>query len=619
MPEELNRHDGILSHLPDLIAGIKPQRLIKHLRTNESVNVIIFQGFRPNPQSLRNPIVQQRLISELGKSPELLSVLIDLWMIDNKQLYAHIQKTPIADMHDLLSGMVAEHGPCAVRTAFLLDERSELKALAGQVDSVCVPNPSQGIPPERNAVNLAHTDDLVEQNCNLKSRIRELEARVREQERADIGRQREIDQSRAEVEAARRESADNRKLLIRTEKHLDRVRRAKETVGAEKSVIERELRQLRKHIRALEARFEDKSVAAEKGSEAATPDWDSIITALYRHGEYQTVRLLYEAAEKADSSNPNTHMVLEHIYSKLGEASLQTSESLWLSDYYAKHGQIIRAVKFACRALDRTPEDKHVKLRFRQIVKKADPSDRPTSSAMQILIGRLKVSNAVAYRKAQRILKELGREYARSFDSRPELLHPDKIISLNDGDVSLQISINQIVGAVNANDEQIVDALQRLLPALKRSSPELHRSIMRKLRAQDTACLDAIMHGSQPIIVDGSNVAWYGCTEVPRIQAILELRKELRAQGYFPIFIYVDASLRHQIDDSVTLDKMIESGSVIMADSHTDADESIIRHARILGCAVVTNDRMLEWDPNDEIQKLRIELDDFGANVYASL
>lgn len=195
MPEELNRHDGILSHLPDLIAGIKPQRLIKHLRTNESVNVIIFQGFRPNPQSLRNPIVQQRLISELGKSPELLSVLIDLWMIDNKQLYAHIQKTPIADMHDLLSGMVAEHGPCAVRTAFLLDERSELKALAGQVDSVCVPNPSQGIPPERNAVNLAHTDDLVEQNCNLKSRIRELEARVREQERADIGRQREIDQS----------------------------------------------------------------------------------------------------------------------------------------------------------------------------------------------------------------------------------------------------------------------------------------------------------------------------------------------------------------------------------------------------------------------------------------
>ena len=189
-------------------------------------------------------------------------------------------------------------------------------------------------------------------------------------------------------------------------------------------------------------------------------------------------------------------------------------------------------------------------------------------------------------------------------------LHPDKGFLLSDGKQELTISIRKIAEAVDSNDLKTVQFIRRALTKLRTG----RQSILRNLAALDASCVEAISHSEKPILVDGSNVAWDG-RDKPRLQNILILRDELRRAGYFPIYIYVDAALIYQIDNGSKLEELINKSCVIAADSRTAADEAIIRHAVRLGCPVITNDRMIEWDPFGEVTKYRFAIDASGVTI----
>ena len=92
------------------------------------------------------------------------------------------------------------------------------------------------------------------------------------------------------------------------------------------------------------------------------------------------------------------------------------------------------------------------------------------------------------------------------------------------------------------------------------------------------------------VLVDGSNVAHSSEGEQPELANIVAVCDKLREEGYEPVVV-VDAALRHQIDDRVGYERMVDDGTIRQAPAGTDADYFILSFARELEASIVSNDR----------------------------
>jgi hypothetical protein len=92
------------------------------------------------------------------------------------------------------------------------------------------------------------------------------------------------------------------------------------------------------------------------------------------------------------------------------------------------------------------------------------------------------------------------------------------------------------------------------------------------------------------VIVDGSNVAHSSEGERPVLANITAVCGKLREEGYEPVVV-VDAALRHQIDDRVAYERLVDDGALRQAPAGTDADYFILSFARELDASIVSNDR----------------------------
>lgn len=92
------------------------------------------------------------------------------------------------------------------------------------------------------------------------------------------------------------------------------------------------------------------------------------------------------------------------------------------------------------------------------------------------------------------------------------------------------------------------------------------------------------------VLVDGSNVAHSTEGERVWLSNIVAVCDKLREEGYEPL-VLADAALRHQIDDKVAYERMIDDGLIRQAPAGTDADYFILSFARELDAPIVSNDR----------------------------
>ena len=92
------------------------------------------------------------------------------------------------------------------------------------------------------------------------------------------------------------------------------------------------------------------------------------------------------------------------------------------------------------------------------------------------------------------------------------------------------------------------------------------------------------------VLVDGSNVAHSTEGEKAQLANIIAMREKMQEEGFDPVVV-VDAALRHQIDDTVGYERLVESGVVRQAPAGTDADYFLLSFARELDARIVSNDR----------------------------
>ncbi|WP_206206163.1 NYN domain-containing protein [Thermococcus indicus] len=102
-----------------------------------------------------------------------------------------------------------------------------------------------------------------------------------------------------------------------------------------------------------------------------------------------------------------------------------------------------------------------------------------------------------------------------------------------------------------------------------------------------------------PVIVDGSNVAWEGRDkrhgEKALARNIVLVVEKLKELGYSDIHVFVDASLRYQVEDKGLLEKLIDSGIVEVMPAEVPADDYVIKYARDFDAYIVSNDRYVDW------------------------
>ncbi len=119
------------------------------------------------------------------------------------------------------------------------------------------------------------------------------------------------------------------------------------------------------------------------------------------------------------------------------------------------------------------------------------------------------------------------------------------------------------------------------------------------------------------ILVDGSNVAWWGQTsdEGPDLENIRALRHKLYNEGYFPVVILADAALPYQVKEQERLNRWILRGEIHLVEGRTDADETLLQEARRWNCSIVTNDLMRDHDPEGSIPRISFAIGPGGVDL----
>jgi len=210
-------------------------------------------------------------------------------------------------------------------------------------------------------------------------------------------------------------------------------------------------------------------------------------------------------------------------------------------------------------------------------------------------------------------------EQAPDFSEKREtpVSQADDTISFMSNGLRYNISIKEIIKEVSTNNEANVREFARLAEILRRTDLRKYRELTDSLKKAGRYFVRVLRERLEPVIVDGSNVAHcerdqYGKA---KLATILRVREELRSQGFFPIWIYVDASLPHQIDDPAALRRLIEAEEIMMAPAGTPADDIITRKARETGACVVTNDKRLAEAVAPSLQLDTISLVVFNGEV----
>jgi len=177
-------------------------------------------------------------------------------------------------------------------------------------------------------------------------------------------------------------------------------------------------------------------------------------------------------------------------------------------------------------------------------------------------------------------------------------------------------SVANILTGLCHNDEKLLEQVRDGIALLADQPLREHAAVAELTKA---GIPGAILAGPlRPAVIDGSNAANLNPeTTRARIDYLLQVRRSAWREGYFPVIIIVDASLRHQLDRSDMLMDMVERGEVIMAPAGTSADEMLIDETIYRHAVLITNDRMNEWPAARELEKRHIELISGTASIGA--
>lgn len=612
--------DGELYDL--ILDEIDLGQLVDVIKMSEPFAEFVFRGFRPKASSLRSPMVRQRLLGEVQADDNLKMVLLEMWQHSHLELQVLIGSETIESLKGLLELYAGRYGGVNVFLALTLDERRGAQALAksmsadvvrlragpGQFDEQ-VPEREDDVPEDRGDRELEETRERL---AHAKKDKRELEqqlsserGRVSALEKNEQKLRKEADRTRQERDEARKR-ADSSETLVRT--------LTAELAGLRKKLQDHE--ETAASLRRALDEAGEKQPAVRALSHVA---WQDAVEAMMADGLRSSALdfLLAMAAQRPD--DPGPHILLERLYGESDESEARRKELLWLAAHAMSEGDHRQAAVCACRAVvidGQVPALGHV---FWEVVRKTDLKDERRKSNLRVALMEVRQSSEELHERLMEAMAKHSRALADDLRHVARVAETERLFDIRHSGSQRVVSPRQIAEAVDRNQVEQIQWLRAALKEMHSRDAATAESVIAAVRELDPGAAGVLLSvNTMPAVVDGSNVAHHarGPDGKPRLRNLTLIRRELRSKGFFPVYLCADDALRCQIDHQSEFLAMLERGEVELADAKTDADGMIVEMARQLDCAMVTNDRMRDWDPEGTVRRIRYRIDGDTIDIW---
>lgn len=440
---------------------------------------------------------------------------------------------------------------------------------------------------------------------------------------------------RAERDQRRRERDEARQALAQAQADRDAAQKSQKLVEAERdeaerlakkqadriSRLDRQVARLQQaETRLLKALSEDKvspppsmparfpKTAQAEAARTVSP-WLTAVRHLLDKGKFDPALALAEDVLKADAEDGDAlEIAAVALEGKKDVRAAVYARRLLLVEIARQ--EMAAAAETLRRLLRLLPRPEGVEAEARQYLQSLSPSDGPAVEAGRLLLSRLRGADPYTHGWLANIIATQT-PLAPVLMPPPGALGPDDPLPLQ-LEPGLTATARQVVEAVDRG-APLVDAVRAALSSLEAADSETHARIWAALEqaaSDDPARLLAVRRTPRgPVVVDGSNVAWFDQESLvhgrPRLRHLRAVRRALWARGFFPVVLYADANLPYFIDEPGPLRGLRDSRELLLVDAGTVADEVLLRTAKLLGAPLVTNDRMEDWDPEHEVVKVR--------------
>jgi hypothetical protein len=445
-------------------------------------------------------------------------------------------------------------------------------------------------------------------------------------------RRRERDEARAELEdmqkllhaavsareAAEEEARSLEKSGERQAQRIDRYERQVARLRTEQTALLRALSRTRTRTPVAVAP-EPAPAAAPIETGQASP-WEDAVRRLLDKGRDELAMTMAEDVLRADPDDIAAREIAAIAAERREEIRTATEHREHGMGVLLTRGENIRAIDFLFHLLMMGALDHNAARLTRQLLAGVQASGAETILALRAMLARLRSLRPVSHAwMVEQITRVDEHTLLQELIPPPGAIEPDEPLPLSSLPVA-PVTARGLISAIDSCDEAVVVDARAALARLSESDPETFERVtaaVERASRNDLSYLVTLLDPLRgPIVVDGSNVAWHdqpaGPAARPRLRQLMDVRRALRSRGYFPIIIYADAPLPYTIDEPERLREMAAHGEVNLVATGVDADEALVREAGRLDAPLVTNDYMMDWDPNNEVVKLRYMVSSTG-------
>jgi hypothetical protein len=543
---------------PAIMAGrlsrIKPSAVLALLKDPDYALAVnpVFLGFRPDAKGYANPLVRRRLALVATKDSKLAEKLEQL----------------------------------------------------AESDSLSVPTPPKPA---------VEKSDVVE---NAKTNSAQLLRAEREESR------RERTEARQVIAQAQAEQAVAQKAQQAAENERDEATRLAKKQTERIARLERQVARLQQaETRLLKALSEDKvspppsarartAGAAPQDSGQLPSPWLIAVRHLLDKSKFDQALALAEDVLKSDTDNADALEIAALAAEGRKEPRTSVSYAQRLLVVQIARQEMPTAAETLWRLLRLRPAPEDSEADARRFLSALTPSDNPAVDAARLLLTRLRGASPTTH-------QWLTNWITTHTSHAPVLMPPPGALN-SDDPLPLRLAQGQTVTArqsVEAVERgtPLVDAVREALTTLTATDPETSQRVWNALEqaaSDNPARLIPLRRTPRgPVVVDGSNVAWFDQESLvhgkPRLKHLRAMRRALWTRGFFPVILYADANLPYFIDEAASLRTMRDRRELTLVDAGTVADEVLLRMAKHYGAPLVTNDKMEDWDPDGEVTKVR--------------
>ncbi|MBB6052133.1 NYN domain-containing protein [Armatimonas rosea] len=185
--------------------------------------------------------------------------------------------------------------------------------------------------------------------------------------------------------------------------------------------------------------------------------------------------------------------------------------------------------------------------------------------------------------------------------------------AIDEGEVVLITRVRAGLQELRGTNPPLADALHNAVGAL--SEPALTVLTAKRIRPIVVDASNVARHVADPM------AAFMNAKKKPTGSAaqLLQVRDFLLRHGFFPVLLIADANLRHIVTEKARYDSLVERHIVRETLSGTSADELLLTEAHAHQAPLLTNDRLADWGKQAEgVERLGFTLHSGGVVLLPS-